>query len=679
MVSIFSTLYAFSVVLSTVSGVLPGKEAYLEARDFERAAKYSNAQTAHEACLEADGPLAPYALMGVARCRSRGGDRAGGIKDYRVLLNAYPDGPWVGMALAEMAESLRLEERFAEAAEAYSCILAQPLPSYWQDRYRWLAVQCLAEDPESKPRVLQLCRTLCAEARFSDTRLEAAKVLTESSEPEDRFEAAYAMVKLGAYKEASNLLPEADAVERGETRWEYLRARVLLGLRQVEEGRAVLEAIAAAQPNTKWARLALMHLARNLYAGGKRAEGKALLKRLLSRYPDSEEAAEALWRFAAMSRSREEEAARYYLGFADLFPKESRADRALLMAGRLYSDSGKNAEAIAAYGRLLERYPGSRFLADAAYLRGDLRERGGDKEGAAEDYELATTGDLGNFYVHRALERLREMGRDNPVKVGPSLRAWGKDSFVRPFAWKEGRLPEEENEEPTLARLVLFGRHGLEEGEWEAVALARTNPEPSVEVYEAVAAAGMPSIAFWLIGMRESESERNLYDPRWWRVQFPPAYWDDVTAVACETGLDPFLILAVARQESFFRTRVVSGAGATGVMQLMPETADWLASVEKGITRQHADDLTRPANSLRLGAYYLMRMIERSNGNLIYALASYNAGPGNVSKWIKNHPNTPPEVFLNAMPFTETRHFVKRVLGNYGAYHSLYPDGNDGE
>jgi len=145
-----------------------------------------------------------------------------------------------------------------------------------------------------------------------------------------------------------------------------------------------------------------------------------------------------------------------------------------------------------------------------------------------------------------------------------------------------------------------------------------------------------------------------------------------VKTVAHETGLDPLLILAVGRQESFFRADAVSGAGATGVMQLMPGTAQWLASVEKAITREHVDHLTHPGNSLRLGAYYLMRMVERSNGNLIYALASYNAGPGNVSKWLKSHPNMPPEVFIETLPFRETRHFVKRVLGNYGAYHSLY-------
>ncbi|MEA3364401.1 MAG: tetratricopeptide repeat protein, partial [Candidatus Hydrogenedentes bacterium] len=320
MVSIFSTCYVFVIGLSAVSGTLPGEKAYLEARKFERVAKYHDAQTAHQECLKAGGPLAPYALMGLARCRSRGGDRPEGIEDYRALLEAYPDGPWVGTALAEMAESLRLEKRFPEAAEAYFRILAQPLPSYWQDRYRWLAVECLVENPQTKPRAFDLCRVLCAEARSSRVRLDAAKVLAESAEPNDVFEAAYAMVKSGAYTEASKLLPKGneakhepfgspvedenktdrrerrshtgshtggptlagtgvfDAGESAEGRWAYLRGRVLLGLRHAEKGQALLAGIAAAHPDTRWARLALMHLARSLYRGGNRAEGKAMLE-----------------------------------------------------------------------------------------------------------------------------------------------------------------------------------------------------------------------------------------------------------------------------------------------------------------------------------------------------------------------------------------------------------------
>jgi len=672
-VPFFLTGYGCAWVLSLVAGVLPGAGAYLEAREFERGARYGDARAAFDASAKTGGPLSPYALAGVARCQSRGGQRSEALAAYQTLLRTHPAGPWIGMVLAEMGEVLRLERRFPEAAEAYLRLLEQPVPRSWRDRYLWQAAQNLAETPETLARAFPLCRTLCAEASSSRIRLDAAALLAKSADPDDRFAAAYALVKSGAYADALKLLPsEGDAVGY-EPGWAYLRARVHLGLHEAERGRLLLEGIVATHPDTEWARLAQMHHARSFLAGGQRDRAEALLEALLASHPQSEEAAEGLWRFAEMSRDRGDAAARYYLRFAGLFPNDGRADNALLLASRFYTDAGRNAEALAAYGRLIDSYPGSRFLADAAYLRGDLRMRGRDMEGAAADFELATRGVLGNFYVHRALQRLYEMGRTGSVMPGAALPVCGSDSFVRPFARADRPMPEQAAGDDALARVLFFGSHGFEEGEWEVVGLASRGSDLPQAAYETVAAAGLPTLALWLVGVCAPEAERDLYHPRWHRVQFPQAYWDDVQAIAAETSLDPYLILAVARQESFFRAGAVSAAGATGVMQLMPGTAQWLASVDPSITREEIAYLTYPAHSLRLGACYLKRMLARSDGNLIYALASYNAGPGNVSKWQKKFSRVPPDVFLEAIPFTETRHFVKRVLGNYGAYYSLYP------
>ena len=142
--------------------------------------------------------------------------------------------------------------------------------------------------------------------------------------------------------------------------------------------------------------------------------------------------------------------------------------------------------------------------------------------------------------------------------------------------------------------------------------------------------------------------------------------------MAAETRLDPYLLLAIARQESTFRPAIGSSAGALGVMQLMPSTAAWMVGVEDGIEAEHAADLTLPSNSLRLGAYYLRRMLDRSGGNVAVALAAYNAGPGNVSKWERERRGQDTETFIENIPFGETRNYVKRVLANYAAYRSLY-------
>src|SRR5690606_28077995 len=157
------------------------------------------------------------------------------------------------------------------------------------------------------------------------------------------------------------------------------------------------------------------------------------------------------------------------------------------------------------------------------------------------------------------------------------------------------------------------------------------------------------------------------------RVLHPRAYWPEVVAISLETGVDPYLILAIAYHESTFRPALTSHAGARGLMQVMPGTAKHLMTIEPSITEETIANLDSPINSLRLGAHYLMRMLERSDSNFAFALASYNAGPGNLSKWRKARPSHDLHDFIEAIPFSETNKYVKKVLGTYAAYRSLYP------
>ena len=245
-------------------------------------------------------------------------------------------------------------------------------------------------------------------------------------------------------------------------------------------------------------------------------------------------------------------------------------------------------------------------------------------------------------------------------------------------------LPQAILDEARIKRLFFFGAHGLEAGEWEALHLCmclKDCKEPS-PYYRALAEAGYLHMALehadargW--GMKDGPSGAGpAGDARTierLRFEFPLVFWPSLSAVAKEAGVDPLLLLAMAKQESTFRARVSSQAGAQGLMQVMPATAHWLAKVEPNVTAAHVRSLQSPSNSIRLGAYYLLRMIDGSDGNLVYALASYNAGPGNCRKWRKRFPNYDVDRFIEAIPFGETQRYVTAVLGYYAAYHSLYP------
>jgi soluble lytic murein transglycosylase-like protein len=134
--------------------------------------------------------------------------------------------------------------------------------------------------------------------------------------------------------------------------------------------------------------------------------------------------------------------------------------------------------------------------------------------------------------------------------------------------------------------------------------------------------------------------------------------------------VDPALLYALARQESNFDSAVVSPAGARGLLQIMPATASYVANDPSlsGVAMQRLHD---PAFSLELGQRYLhvLARSEAVDGNLIRLLAAYNAGIGNLQKWLPaNGHRDDPFLFIEAIPFDETRGFVQRVL----AYSWIY-------
>jgi soluble lytic murein transglycosylase len=130
--------------------------------------------------------------------------------------------------------------------------------------------------------------------------------------------------------------------------------------------------------------------------------------------------------------------------------------------------------------------------------------------------------------------------------------------------------------------------------------------------------------------------------------------------------LDRTLLLAVIRQESQFYSKVVSGAGARGLMQLMPATAKRVARKLKIPYRRRK--LTEdPTYNVRLGVAYLNQMLDRYDGSRLLALAAYNAGPRRVDRWIKlfgdpRKPGVDAVDWGERIPFNETRNYVQRIL-----------------
>lgn len=131
-----------------------------------------------------------------------------------------------------------------------------------------------------------------------------------------------------------------------------------------------------------------------------------------------------------------------------------------------------------------------------------------------------------------------------------------------------------------------------------------------------------------------------------------------IEANADRYSLSKELLQAVILTESKYNTHAVSSTGAVGVMQLMPDTAQWI-SEESGLP---ARDLRNPEENIPLGSWYLEFLIHKYDGNLVLALAAYNAGRGNVDDWMETNGWPPDYADISGIPFPETREFVRSVI-----------------
>ena len=140
---------------------------------------------------------------------------------------------------------------------------------------------------------------------------------------------------------------------------------------------------------------------------------------------------------------------------------------------------------------------------------------------------------------------------------------------------------------------------------------------------------------------------------------------------AAQTHLDPALIAAVIYAETKFDPRP-SSAGAEGLMQVLPDTAYFVAHLSGGV-RFTASDLTTPSVNVAYGSYYLRYLLDRYHGSELLALAAYNGGLSNVDSWVAQAGAAGRRMTAAEIPFAETRAYVQRVLAAQQAYRSAYP------
>ena len=680
------------------TGEVGDQEAwYLLGRALEVEERWEEAERAYSRVLGAEeSALRPEAQARRARIRGNMGSFPLALVDVEEMQAGDPTvAGWVALELAERAALAGSREETRQALSSVRIqevrnlgwnLLPQALlvagDSIGAEAAYWSALPSLPSAPEKaaawdRVGVLRLARgdSVGAQGAFH-------QVLALSPSGVEALRASEALMRLGIDSAGVALAGAralADAGRHVEALEAYVVYEGLLGgsppasvvlakaRSHLSLGQGGVSLALAAElgesGNPSVAAPALVLQAQALRQAGRGGEASRIEDKLIDRFPGRPEAVDVLFsRAGAMeARGDREGAIRGYRETVEMDPSQDLAGQARMRTGQILLGMGRAPEALEVYSTYLTEFPAGRRWDEAAFWAGRLlfsldRDREGRELLSRLRRELPLS-----YYSVRAGELLGAP-YDPPI---PSLT----DSLPFPIFLQEG--------------LVTFDRlrqAGLPQGAaWEAdVLAAQLRMEEDILSRQGGLlrlAKELNSRGFTREGINlgwELRREGRPWDRELLAAVYPFPYQEIVVAEAGERGLDPFLMAGLIRQESAFWAEARSRADARGLMQVLPATGRELARASGPEGFEADSHLYEAEINIHLGMLFFADMRRRFGEDLPIILSAYNAGPTRALRWREFPEVADMALFVERIPFVETRGYVKNVLVNREVYRWLY-------
>jgi len=576
--------------------------------------------------------LTPSALMRAAAVLREAGDAAAAVTVLQRVVTRLADAPDAPRARYALGEALLAAGDQKEAARVFAALWLQAPATFGDAAERQL--KALADAGVTPPAPSALERAARAERLLASGLIERARGESEA---------------LVAEK------PAADARERA--------LRVLMNSsRRLGRDDAALAAatdgLAGAPPERRasW----LLELGR-LRQRRDREAALATLDRLVREHPKSNDAPDALLLKADIleTAARPAEAEKTYVKLAADYPDEDEGASALWRLGWIAWFRGNHGEATARWTRL-QVVRGGQSLRDAAtYWLGRVWERRGDRDQAARQFAQLLKDSPRTYYGLLAAQR------------APGAAAAGQGPFAFPADPLEGLQGDARFNRASALREVGLREFADEELD-ELTRRSVGEPRRLYALSAAYVADERYHMALRILRRSFQGSARSGgTSPReFWEMFYPLGWRDALTAAAGRASVDPFLVAAVVREESSFYPQARSRVGARGLMQLMPDTGRAVAQARQ-IPFPDAEVLDQPVTNLQIGTIFFGGLL-REFGDARLAAAAYNAGPTRVREWWGNRKTDDLEVWVEQIPYNETRAFVKRVMLSWQEYQRVY-------
>ena len=447
----------------------------------------------------------------------------------------------------------------------------------------------------------------------------------------------------------------------------------------------------------------LYRIARGYQVAKKDPEAKNGYINLVEKYPEATQTGLALRRLASLSNDNE---AISYLDKVDQkYP--IHAPKALTEKIKLLSKLGKYDEANQAQSILLQKYsssdeaanyrwsiasklartnnyisawewaqqitmnnPDSAVAPKAAFWVGKWTEKLGKSQEAKTIYQYVLDNHPHSYYAWRSAVRLGQDVGDFTTLRNLDLKVQKPVNRPIPPAgsnmFKELFLLGEDRDAIALFSAEIADNDTISVSEQFTQGLLKQTQGKYLESINLI----------WSLSQRDKPEDFSEWQilrksPEYWYALFPFPYEDLVVKWSKKRQLNPFLVTSLIRQESRFEKEIKSPVGATGLMQVMPDTGKWISPQID--LKEYS--LTDPEDNIILGTWYLDYTHDTYKNNSMLAIASYNAGPGNVSKWVARYSLKDMDEFAENIPFPETKNYIETVFSNYWNYMKLYkPD-----
>ncbi len=658
----------------------------------------------YRAFLEAAPLLSSYVNQWLGDACYAGGVYTDALTAYEAALSGAEERSRRALLMEKMALAYGMLGDGEAALETYDAILAMARIPAYRARMMYQAAETallFGMSDEAYRRMQVLVETYPKES----VAYQALIKFVEAGVPVDdllRGKVDYYAGAYGPAVQAFYRVIEADPDHDGEPHY-------YAGLAYLEAGSYApalqeFETLLSTHPGDAYWGSAWIGKAQALAALGRVDEAVEAYRTLAARLPDHFRAPEALWKAAALLEDvgRLGEAAEAFEALALRYPDDEGAPKARFRAGLLRyrlaseADEGERAQAMEAardaWRALAAWYPQGEEAQAAYFWLGKSYLAAGAALSATEALSRAVGLGPWRYYGLRAADLLEGDGRPFATAYAP-IRACGSEAERREAeAWLADWLGLEAGAElatmpPSLAgdarlrrgtELLRLGH--FDEGRAELERLREATARDALTQYRL-------ALYFRDIGLYRSSiiaastvwQLSPVYDirvlPRYLGCLVYPTYYAGlVEAEARRHNFDPLVLYALIRQESLFEGMATSYAAAHGLMQVIPPTGAQIAAALKWPPDYETRDLYRPAVSVRFGVWYLAQQRDALDGSLIAAMAAYNGGPGNASRWwAEAHGDE--DLFAELIGLRETYTYVRRIREHYARYRWLYGKG----